>query len=99
MDANRAAQRLRRELETPEARPIEVFQLTLVFLMLSLVLLGSLHLQHEELSFMLMRCSHCHTRTSPSMHSGGAHDPSHVVLQETVYFLLTLFSIYACLKN
>ena len=84
MDANRAAQRLRREAETPEARPIKavVCQLS----MLSSVLLGSLHLQYVEFSFMRMRCSHFHTRTSSCMHSGrGAHGPSHVVLHEMVY--------------
>ena len=83
MDANRAAQCLRREAETPKARPIKANVCQHSFqIMLSSVLLRSLH---EELSIMRMGCSHCYTCTSSCMRSGGAHGPSHILLQEMVY--------------
>ena len=42
--------------------------------------------QHTQLSaHALLSLSQAYIRTSSCMHSGGAHSPSHVVLQETVY--------------
>ena len=92
MDANRAAQRLRREAETPEARQLPSpsycqSKPSFVFSMLSSVLrVFTPSARGIQLSaHALLSLSQAYIRTSSCMHSGGAHGPSHVVLQETVY--------------
>ena len=91
MDANRAAQHLRGEVETPEARQERLQHHRAAERLRREVLSSVLRVftpsaRGIQLSaHALLSLSQAYIRTSSCMHSGGAHGPSHVVLQETVY--------------